>query len=308
MILSAGLTPAWQQIMLFGGFRYGEVNRAAEVHWHAQGKVINAGIAAHRLGGPSLTLAPLGGAPLTEIDRELADLGVPRRWVVTRSATRVCTTILDRPSGTMTELVENGRPLAPEELDEFRRAYIEEAAKASVAVLTGSLPAGTPEPFYHELVERTPCPMVLDFRGAGLLAVLHCKPLVVKPNREELAVTVGRPLDDDRQLLEAMRSLNARGARWVVITQGAGPVWATSAEQTYRFRPLPAEHVVNPIGSGDAVAAAMAWAIRAGRPMVEAVQLGLAAAAENLAHLETCRLDPARVLDRARAVAMEEIA
>ena len=94
---------------------------------------------------------------------------------------------------------------------------------------------------------------------------------------------MGRPLDDDRQLLEAMRSLNARGARWVVITQGAGPVWVTSAEQTYRFRPLPAEHVVNPIGSGDAMAAAMAWAIRAGRPMVEAVQLGMAAAAENLA-------------------------
>ena len=52
-ILSAGLSPAWQQIMVFREFRYAEVNRAAEVHWHAQGKVINAGIAAHHLGGPS---------------------------------------------------------------------------------------------------------------------------------------------------------------------------------------------------------------------------------------------------------------
>jgi 1-phosphofructokinase family hexose kinase len=307
MILSAGLTPAWQQIMLFRGFRYGEVNRATEVHWHAQGKVLNAGIAAHHLGGPSLTLAPLGGPPLEQIDRELAALGVPRRWVATRAATRVCTTILDRPSGTMTELVENGRPLLPEELDEFRRAYAEEAEKASVTVLTGSLPAGAPERFYRELVERTPCPMVLDFRGAGLLAALDCKPLVVKPNREELAQTVGRPLDDDRRLLEAMRSMNARGAQWVVITQGAGPVWITSAEETYRLHPLRAEEVVNPIGSGDAMAAAMAWAIRAGRPIVEAVQLGMAAAAENLARLETCRLDPARVLDRAKTVAVEEI-
>ena len=64
MILSAGLTPAWQQIMIFPSFRYGEVNRACEVHWLAQGKVLNAGIAAHHLGGPSLTLAPLGGPPL----------------------------------------------------------------------------------------------------------------------------------------------------------------------------------------------------------------------------------------------------
>ena len=307
MILSAGLTPAWQQIMVFRGFRYGEVNRAEEVCWHAQGKMLNAGIAAHHLGGPSLTLSPLGGPPLEQIDRELAALGVPRRWIVTRSPTRVCTTILDRQSGTMTELVENGPPLRAEELDEFRRAYAEEAAKARVAVLAGSLPAGTPAQFYRELVQRTPCPMVLDFRGPGLLGVLDLRPLVVKPNREELGQTVGGGLDDDRRLLEAMRSLNARGAQWVVITQGAGPVWLTSAAETYRFCPLPAEQIVNPIGSGDAMAAAIAWAIRAGRPMVEAVQLGMAAAAENLAHLETCRLDPARVLERARAVAFEAI-
>ena len=60
VILSAGLTPAWQQILVFEGFRYGEVNRAAEVHWCASGKVFNAGIGAARLGGPSLTLAVVG--------------------------------------------------------------------------------------------------------------------------------------------------------------------------------------------------------------------------------------------------------
>lgn len=211
MILSAGLTPAWQQVMIFRSFRYGEVNRAAEVHWHAQGKVLNAGIAAHHLGGPSLTLAALGGPPLPQIDREFAELGVPRRWVVTESPTRVCTTILDRATGVMTELVENGKPLRPEELDEFRHAYAEEAAKAAVAVIAGSLPMCTPSSFYRELVERTPCPAILDFRGEGLLAALDLRPLVVKPNREELAQTVGQPLDDDRQLLDAMRSLNRRG-------------------------------------------------------------------------------------------------
>ncbi|MEN6459373.1 MAG: PfkB family carbohydrate kinase [Thermoguttaceae bacterium] len=307
MILAAGLSPAWQQIMLFRGFRYGEVNRAEEVRWHAQGKVINAGIAAHCLGGPSLTLAPLGGPPLDQIDRELAELGVPRRWVEVRSTTRVCTTILDRETGAMTELVENARPLLPAELDAFRRVYAEEAARASVAILTGSLPHGTSDDFYRELVERTACPLVLDFRGPGLLAALACKPLVVKPNREELAQTVGRPLENDVAVLDAMRSLNAGGAQWVVVTQGAGPVLLTSASNGYRLQPPKAEKVVNPIGSGDTMAAALAWAIRAGRPMVEAVQIGIAAASENLARLETGRLNPARVFERAQAVRFEEL-
>ena len=238
MILSAGLTPAWQQILVFDAFRPGAVNRAVEAHWCASGKVLNAGIAAHHLArGPSvgqvanlpedqrqignlphsLTLATVGGPPLPEIDREFHALGVPHRWIETAAATRICTTLIDRHSGTITELVENGRPLTSEEIEAFRAAYAEEAARAAVAVLIGSLPAGTPLSLYRELVERTPCPPVLDFRGDGLLSVLDLKPHVVKPNREELAQTVGRPLDDDTDLCRAMQSLNARGARWVEI-------------------------------------------------------------------------------------------
>jgi tagatose 6-phosphate kinase len=307
MILSAGLTPAWQQILIFRGFRYGEVNRASEVHWYAQGKVLNAGIAAHHLGGPSLTLAAVGGPPLEQIDCEFAALGIPRRWVVTKASTRVCTTILDRTTRTMTELVENGKPLRPEELDDFRGAYAEEAARASVAVIAGSLPADTPSSFYRELVERTPCPAVLDFRGEGLLACLDLNPLVVKPNREELAQTVGQPLDDDRQLLEAMRSLNRRGAQWVVITQGAGPVWLTSASKTYRLDSLPVDEVVNPLGSGDAMAAGIAWAVRAGREMVDAVKLGMAAAAQNVRRLDTGRLNSALARQQAAEIQVKEL-
>jgi tagatose 6-phosphate kinase len=302
MILSAGLTPAWQQIMVFRDFRYGEVNRACEVHWHAQGKVLNVGIAAHHLGGPSLTLATVGGPPLPQIDREFSELGIPRRWVVTETSTRVCTTILDGATGVMTELVENGKPLRPQELDQFRREYAEEAAKADVAVIAGSLPEGTPHAFYRELLERTPCPAVLDFRGEGLWACLDLKPLVIKPNREELAQTVGSPLDDQRQVLDAMRLLNRRGAQWVVVTQGAGPILLTSIAQTYCLGALKVDKVVNPLGSGDALAAGIAWATRAGRDMVDAVRLGIAAAAENVRRLDTGRLDAARVQELAAQV------
>lgn len=306
MILSAGLTPAWQQVLLFRSFRYGEVNRAEEVYWYAQGKVLNAGIAAHHLGGPSLTLAPLGGPPLEQIDREFTELGVPRRWITTQTPTRVCTTILDHSNHEMTELVENGKPLLPEELDAFRLAYADEAARADVAIVTGSLPIGTPASFYRTLVEHTPCPVVLDFRGEGLLGVLDLNPLVIKPNREELALTLNQPINDDRQLLNAMRLLNRRGAQWVVITQGAGPVWITSATKTYRLDSLPVAEVVNSIGSGDAMTAGIAWAIRAGREVVDAVRLGIAAAAQNVARLEIGRLDPIRAEQQANQVRVEE--
>ena len=307
MILSAGLTPAWQQILVFDSFEYGEVNRARETLWCSSGKVFNAGIAAHCLGAESLTLAAVGGPPMREIQREFDSMGLRYRWVETASVTRVCTTILDRSAGTMTELVENGRPLEPDELDAFREAYAEEANRADVAVVIGSLPAGTPATFYRELIERTPCPAVLDFRGEGLLGLLDLEPYVVKPNREELARTVDRPLDTDDELVEAMRSLNRRGARWVVITQGAGPVWMRSTDKLYRLHPPAVEEVVNPIGCGDAMSAAIAWATRAGAEPVDAVRLAVAAAIENLGQLLPCRLDPKAVERGARSVKVEEV-
>lgn len=307
MILSAGLTPAWQQILVFDGLQLGEVNRARRSEWCASGKVFNAGIAAHHLGGPSLTLATVGGPPLAEIEQEFRQLGVPHRWVETAAATRVCTTLLDQASGAITELVENGRPLSPEEIEAYGRAYAEEAARAEVVVLIGSLPRGTPVSLYRRLVENTPCPVVLDFRGDGLLSVLDLKPLVVKPNREELSRTVGRELDDDQQLRQAMQWLNRRGAGWAVVTQGAGPVWLTSASAAYRLFPPPAEQVVNPIASGDAMAAAIAWAVREGRGPVEAVRIGISAAGDNLRDLLPCRLDPARVKSQAEKVRVEEL-
>ena len=346
MILSAGLTPAWQQILVFDAFHPGEVNRAIEAHWCGSGKVLNAGIAVQHLvrvssvgqvanlpentqqignllhDALSLTLATVGGPPLAEIDREFHALDVPHRWIETAAATRVCTTLIDRGAGTITELVENGRPLLPAEIEAFRAAYAEEAARAAVVVLIGSLPAGTPLSLYRELVARTPCPMVLDFRGDGLMSVLDLKPHVVKPNREELAQTVGRALDDDGDLCRAMQSLNDRGARWVVVTQGKGPVWLSSLKRVYRLHPLPVGDVShcgatvpaavearrahhNPIGCGDALAAGIAWGMRKGMEMPDAVRLGVAAAADRLRTLLPSRLDPLRVARRAAEVRIE---
>lgn len=309
MILSAGLTPAWQQVAVFDTFRYGEVNRAREVHWIASGKVFNAAVAVHRLGAQGLALAPAGGPLLPQIQQDLGQLGLAARLIVTQSPTRVCTTIIDRGAHKITELVENGQPLTADELAAFRDAYAEDAARAEVAILIGSLPTGTPASYYRELVERTPCPAVLDFRGEGLLACLDLKPCVVKPNREELAQTVGRSLTTDDDLREAMRSLNRRGAQWVIVTQGSGPVWITNERAAWRAHPIPvaSENVVNPIGCGDALTAAIACATREGHDPLDGARLGLAAAHANLRQLLQCRFDATGITERATSVCIEKV-
>jgi 1-phosphofructokinase family hexose kinase len=294
MILAAGLTPAWQQIMLFDAFTPGEVNRAREVHWCASGKVLNVGIALAHLGVDARTVALVGGPVLPSLEAEFARFQIPRRWVESSVPTRVCTTILDSQTGTTTELVENALPITPHDLTEFQNAYAVEAAHAEFVVLSGSLPAGTPSTYYRELLERTPRKVILDARGPELWAALECRPFVVKPNREELSRTVGRPLQTNEDVAAAARELVDRGAEWVVVTHGKEAVWVFSRTVRERIEPL-AVPVVNPIGCGDSFAAGLAAALSRGSDIPDAVRYAMAAAADNAGQLLPARLDPQRV-------------
>ena len=151
MILAAGLTPAWQQILRFDSLALGEVNRAREAHWCASGKVFNVAIALAQLGAECRMVSPIGTNVCEEVERELAGLGVRSRLVVCDTPTRVCTTLLESASGTVTELVENARPLEAAAIERLTKLFAAEAPAASVVVLTGSLPSGTPATFYRDL-------------------------------------------------------------------------------------------------------------------------------------------------------------
>src|SRR5260221_4409109 len=261
MILSAGLTPAWQQIYLFDRFEPGEVNRAVGVGRCASGKVINVGVALHLLECKARILSVIGGGARGALDGDLAALGVPRRWVDTAAETRTCITILDQESGRATELVENAGPLSADELARFYDAFVQEAAAAEFVILAGSLPDGAPSGFFRELLSQVGCPTLLDIRGPELLLALDCRPLVIKPNREELAATVGRSLAEDDDLLRAMADLHCRGAQWVVVSEGKKAVWVRGTSGTFRLEPPQIERAANPIGCADALGACIAAAL-----------------------------------------------
>jgi len=305
VILAAGLSPAWQQIFAFERFETGEVNRAAEARTCASGKVINVGRALFQLGVESRTLAVVGGRAGQGIRDEFAASNIPATWIETDVPTRSCTTILDRSNGITTEIVENALSIGFDVLDRFAAAFMAHATSADIVVITGSNPPGTPATFHRNLLRAAPSRCILDIRGDELLAALETRPFVVKPNRDELAATLGRDLSGDDDLLRAMRELNARGAEWAVVTDGSGPVWMTSADATIRFQP-PAVDVVNPIGCGDCLAAGMAWGVSQGRAPAEWLRIGIAAAADNAAQLLPARLDRDRVAEFVRILQSEK--
>lgn len=307
MIIAAGLSPAWQQIFVFDRFSRGEVNRAAETHACASGKVINVGMALSFLKAEARTLSVLGGRAGALIEEELFSQGVPARWVRDPATTRNCTTIIDRSTGEITELVENATMIQALTCEAFLSALQEESQTARWIVLSGSLPpiAGlaSPRSLYRQMLESitqgvsstSPAPrVILDARGPEMLECLSCRPFLVKPNREELGITFGNPLNDEESMLAAMRELNRLGAEWVLVTNGSQEVWLSSTTELWRFTP-PSITVVNAIGCGDCLTAGLTAALDAGHDLPTAVCWGIAAAAENAMQLLPSRLNPERV-------------
>jgi len=144
-------------------------------------------------------------------------------------------------------------------------------------------------------MKGTTCPVVLDARGPELLAALECRPRVVKPNRAELALTVGRPLDDRAAVLAAMRELIERGAQSVVVTHGKAAIWVMEGASVWELTPPEVAPVVNPIGCGDCLAAGIAAGLARGESLIDAVRLGIAMASDNLTQLLPARLASERV-------------
>ena len=247
MILAAGMSPAWQQILEFDAVHVGRVNRAARATWCASGKVLNVARALKLLGAPARTICIAGGDSGRAIRDEFNRDGIAAEWIDAGAATRICTTILDRASGETTELVENAAACRPDVFEQFAHAFAAEATQCEYTILTGSLPPNAPAGFTRNLLASAgESRAVLDIRGRELLDVLPLRPFLVKPNRHELGQTVGRELNDDTSLLSAMREINGRGATWVVISDGGRALWATSSQESFRIQP-PCVDVVNPI-------------------------------------------------------------
>ncbi|HEV3138440.1 MAG TPA: PfkB family carbohydrate kinase, partial [Pirellulales bacterium] len=64
---------------------------------------------------------------------------------------------------------------------------------------------------------------------------------------------------------------------------------------------------VNPIGSGDCLAAGIGWGLARGMEPLAAIRLGIAAAAENVQQLLPARLDPEKVLARTESILAEQV-
>jgi 1-phosphofructokinase family hexose kinase len=309
-VLCLGLTPVLQRTLVFDRLEVDEVNRARQVVESAAGKALNTARALVTLGTPAETAGFNGGETGRRVAAYLKAYGVGAKTLTPMKApTRICSTLVDRAAGTVTELVEEAPAPGRADVARFVRDNLKRAAGASMLVISGTLPPFAGDDFYVCFVRAAAAevPVVIDSHRAALVNVLFERPLLAKLNARELETTLGEPLPSAKQILRGMRDLQCMGARNVFVTQGGKAAYLLTPRGAWRFTPPEIGERVNPIGSGDCATAGIAHALLKGKGMKEAVCFGLACGSANVESLTPADLDAGRVARLARCVASDKI-
>ena len=295
-ILCLGLTPALQRTLLFDALNTNSVNRVTRVIESAAGKALNTARALSTLSMPAEVAGLNGGSTGRKIEAFLKKYGVKSVQTVMKAETRICTTLVDRKNGTITELVEEAPYPGEATLKLFKQANLKRLAEASALVISGTLPPFALETFYRSFVHEAVAqrlPVIIDSHKAPLLHLLPERPLLVKLNWHELETTFQHTLKTEQQLKRDMQKLIALGAQNVVITQGAKAAYLLTQDGAfYRMLPPQLTEVVNPIGSGDCTTAGLVCKLMKGRPLPEALAFGLACGTANAMTPTPADFDP----------------
>ncbi|MBI5384909.1 MAG: 1-phosphofructokinase family hexose kinase [Verrucomicrobia bacterium] len=265
--------------------------RVADVQWEeknlveserrwAGGKGVNVARWLRCLGGRPQLLLPLGGATGREFAAHLRREGLPCQVLPLRDPTRV-NVLITTAAGRQLRFNQSGPLLGDAEWRAILRRTRAVLRRGALLILSGSLPRGLPADACAQLTRlahRVGARTLVDCDGAAFAAAVVARPFLVKPNEHELAQWAGRPLRSRKAIRAAALKLSQTTRGWVLVSRGPrGALLVNAQEDFCAEAPAARVRAVNTLGAGDAMLAAVAWAIERALEPEEWLQQGVLA-------------------------------
>lgn len=256
MIVTVTPNPSVDRTLVVARLDRGEVLRTIGHQRDPGGKGLNVARALRANGHATTAVLPVGGAEGAQLLRLLEGTDLELVTVPIAGSVRSNITIAE-PDGTVTKLNEPGPELSPDELRALLDASTAAAECATWLVVSGSLPPGVAAGFLAELVERghrAGARVAVDTSGEPFATALAAAPDLVKPNAEELAEAVGRPLTTLGDAIDAAHELLDVGAGAVLASLGPDGAVYVDPELTAHAE-LAVRDPRSTVGAGDATLA-----------------------------------------------------
>lgn len=270
MIYTITTNPAIDYILRFDKFEDGATIRASEDEKYPGGKGIMASKILHNLGEKPVNLGFVGGFIGEYIANSIRDLGLDEKFVRIKENSRINVKLkYDKE----TEINAKGPKISKEEVEKFFDS-LKEIKNGDVIVISGSLPYSLDSDFYKKVIEKTEADFTIDIADKKLLDYLVYKPLLVKPNEEELGKIFQTEINDEN-LVEYARKLNELGAKNVIVSLGAKGSIFVDENHAYRAKPIEGK-LVNSVGAGDSMVGGFVYGMVNKLDKIDAYKLAVA--------------------------------
>lgn len=274
------LNPAYDLVGLCPSIEVGEVNLVKTASLNAGGKGVNVAKVLRDLGIDITVSGFMGKDNQEEFQHFFSDNGMANRFCMVPGRTRINVKLTEN-NGESTDFNFSGFDVSKEDWNRFSTESLNWLGHFDMVVVSGSLPNGVdPEEFTRwmsRLRQLCPC-IIFDSSREALNAGLKASPWLVKPNRHELEMWVGRKLPDLKDVVEAAHELRDKGISHVVISLGEeGALWV-NASGSWLAKPPHCE-VISTVGAGDSMVAGLAYGLLSGESSAHTLRMATAISA-----------------------------
>jgi len=271
-------------------------SRARDVRYDPGGNGINIARALKRLDLGCNAYGLLGGEVGLMVERLLRNELGDFQAVAIEDETRINCTLLVGDEPVQYEVAGSGPQVSPEIIARIGARFVQGCA-AGFGVLTGSVPPGTPETLYGDLVERLRAQgarPVVDAHGAMLKHAIPQRPYLIKPNRFELEQYCGHALPTLQDVVAQARALQKDGIEMVCVSLGGQGAVLVTPRGSWHAQ-APKVDVRSTVGAGDSMVAGMLGALARGDHPADALKLAIACGSGTAAMPGTSLFEPALV-------------
>ncbi len=254
MIYTVTFSPAIDYVVDLPSLEVGAINRSKGEHALAGGKGINVSIVLANLGRPSVATGFLGGFTGRFIADEMEKRGIRSAFVPVDGLTRINVKLRGKEE---TAINGQGPAITPEQIEALMK-QLEALGEEDLLIISGTIPSSLPSNIYETILERIKgngCKVIVDATNDILLNTLKYRPLLVKPNQEELEEMFHVTIHNKEELIENAEKLLDLGAQNVIVSLGGDGALLVGKGIEPLLLPAPQGKVVNTVGAGDSLVA-----------------------------------------------------
>ncbi len=276
MIYTVTLNPSIDYVVEVDKFVEGGLNRSKKEYSNVGGKGIMVSKLLKNIGIESTALGFTGGFTGDYIKSWFKEECMLEMFTQVSQNTRINVKL---KSECESEINGKGPEIKSDEQEDFLRK-IRNVSKGDIVIVSGSSAPGLDENILTQIVDvciENGADFVVDISGEKLSDLIEKKPLLIKPNIDELGDLFGRKFETKREIIPYGKKCLEMGAKYVIVSMGQDGALFFSQENIY-FAPRIEGKLINSVGAGDSMLAGFVASLKEGNDEKESFKIAVSCA------------------------------